>query len=423
MREIDLRGRRVLIGVTGSISVYKACELARAFVRSGADVRVVMSKSAARFVSPLTFEALTRNKVLYEESEDWSSDINHIDYAKWAEVFVIAPATANSINKLAKGIADTVLLQTALAYRGTLVVAPAANTAMLDNHYTTGSLKMLVVNDIVVVKPATKKLACGDEGSGALADIQEIYWQTARELYREEFWDNRKVVVTGGGTRESIDSFRYISNRSSGKMGMALAEALYLRGADVCYISTMPHEELPSEVYTIDVESALDMYDYTIDAVRVAKKGKMTKASMNRNEPISLIRKQPYLFMAAAVSDYRPAYPQEGKLKKSDLGDEWELKLVKNPDILSAVDKEYLVTVAFKAESDTEKGYDNAKKLLEDKGVDAVCYNHIANSESFGSDDNEVIFITEEATKKLNRADKLSIALSIIKESEILSNE
>ena len=423
MREIDLRGKKILVGVTGSISAYKACELVRAFVRSGADVRVVMSKGAVRFVSPLTFEALTRNRVLFEDSEDWSSQLNHIDYAKWADVFVIAPITANSINKLAKGIADTILLQTALAYRGTLIVAPAANTAMLENHYTAGSLKMLVVNDVVVVKPVSKKLACGDEGSGALASIQEIYWQTSRELFREEFWDNRKVVVTGGGTREAIDSFRYISNRSSGKMGLALAEALYLRGADVCYISTMPHDELPSEVYTIDVESAKDMYDYTIDAVRVAKKGKMSKASMNRSEPISLIKKKPYLFMVAAVSDYRPAYPQEGKLKKSDLGDEWELKLVKNPDILSDVDKNYLVTVGFKAESDEEMGLDNAKKLLEEKGVDAVCYNHIASSDSFGSDDNEIIFISKEEIKKIDRADKLSVAIKILKESEKLSNE
>ena len=423
MKEIDLSNKKILVGVTGSISIYKACELVRAFVRSNADVRVVMSKGATKFISPLTFEALTRNRVLFEDSEDWSSDINHIDYAKWADVFVIAPITANSINKLSKGIADTLLLQTALAYKGPLVIAPAANTVMLENHYTVGSLKMLVVNDVVVVKPAKKKLACGDEGNGALAEVQEIYWQVARELYKDEFWDNRKVVVTGGGTKEAIDSFRYISNRSSGKMGMALAEALYLRGADVCYISTTPHDELPSEVYTIDVESAKEMYDYTIDAVRVAKKGKMTKASMNRSEPISLIKKQPFLFMAAAVSDYRPAFPQEGKLKKSNLGNEWELKLVKNPDILSDVDKEYLVTIGFKAESDEENGLDNAKKMLEEKDLDAVCYNHISSSKSFGSDDNEIVFITKESIQKIDRADKLSVALSILKESEKLSNE
>ncbi len=423
MKEIDLSGKKILLGVTGSISIYKACELVRAFVRSNADVRVVMSKGATKFISPLTFEALSRNRVLFEDSEDWSSDINHIDYAKWADVFVIAPITANSINKLSKGIADTLLLQTALAYKGPLVIAPAANTVMLENHYTVGSLKMLVVNDVVVVKPAKKKLACGDEGNGALAEVQEIYWQVARELYKDDFWDNRKVVVTGGGTKEAIDSFRYISNRSSGKMGMALAEALYLRGADVCYISTTSHDELPSEVYTIDVESAKEMYDYTIDAVRVAKKGKMSKASMNRSEPISLIKKQPFLFMAAAVSDYRPAFPQEGKLKKSNLGNEWELKLVKNPDILSDVDKEYLVTIGFKAESDEENGLDNAKKMLEEKNLDAVCYNHISSSKSFGSDDNEIVFITKESIQKIDRADKLSVALSILKESEKLSNE
>ena len=423
MREVDLTNRRILLGVSGSISIYKACELARAFVRSGAEVRVVMTPSARKFISPLTFEALTRSRVLCEESEDWSSDINHIDYAKWAEVFVIAPATANTINKLAKGIADNILLQSALASKAPLIVAPAANTNMLNNHYTTGSIKMLIVNDTIVVKPVTKKLACGDEGNGALADVSEIYWQTARELYRDEFWSDRKVVVTGGGTREAIDSFRYISNRSSGKMGIALSEALYLRGADVCYISTTPHDELPSEIYTIDVESAIEMLEYTQDAVRVAKKGKMSKASLNSANPITLIKKRPYLFMAAAVSDYRPKYPQDGKLKKDMLGDEWSLELIKNPDILTSIDKENLVTVAFKAESDEINGVENAQRLLIEKSVNAVCYNHIADSNSFGTEDNEIIFITKDNQIKLPRANKLDISLKILKESEKLSDE
>jgi phosphopantothenoylcysteine decarboxylase/phosphopantothenate--cysteine ligase len=420
---IDLEGKKIVLGVSGSIAAYKACELARAFVRSGADVHVVMSEAAERFVSPLTFEALTGKEVLSSSSESWSRGLNHIEISRGADLFVIAPATANTINKLSKGIADTILLQSALAWKGALVIAPAANSRMLQNHYTEGSLKMLLVNDCTIVSPQNKRLACNEEGNGALAQVQEIYWQSCREIYKKSFWEDRKVVVTGGGTREAIDSFRYVSNRSSGKMARELATALYLRGADVCFVTTALFDDMPQDIYTIVVESAEEMLEYTVDAVRVAKKGKLSRASMNRSEPVSLVRKRPYLFMAAAVSDYRPLYAQEGKLKKSELGERWSLEMTENPDILKSVDKNNLVTVAFKAESDADKGPQNARSLLKDKEVDAVCYNHIADSSAFGGDENEVLFIYENGEKLLPRADKFTIAAQIVEASEALCDE
>jgi phosphopantothenoylcysteine decarboxylase/phosphopantothenate--cysteine ligase len=420
--QIDLNGKSVLLGVTGSISAYKACDIARLFVKAGAQVHVVMTASAERFVSALTFEALTRNPVLTEKSESWSSDLNHIDIGKKCDVFVIAPATANTLNKLSKGIADNILTQTVLAFAGEMLVAPAANTQMLKNHYTTGSLKMLGVNDYTIIEPQEKELACGDVGSGALAEPTEIFFETAKALLKEDFWEDRRIVVTGGGTREKIDEVRYISNFSSGKMAKSLCLSLYLKGADVCYITSMGDEGLPQSIYTIDVDDTEELLDYTKDAMRVAKKGKMSKPSMNSSDR-HLIQKEPYLFMVAAVSDFTPKFPQEGKLKKSMLGESWNIELKQTPDILSSLDKMDIKTVAFKAEMDSENGLANAQALLETKRVDAVCYNLLNNSESFGTSDNEITFITKDNQIPLGKADKLTLSDKILTQAKTLINE
>ncbi len=421
--QINLNNKTILLGVTGSISAYKACDLARLFIKAGASVYVVMTPSAERFVSTLTFEALTRNAVLTESSESWSSELNHIDIGKKCDVFVIAPATANTINKLSKGIADNILTQTALAFNKTLLVAPAANTNMIENHYTTGSLKMLDVNDVRIVKPQSKLLACGDVGNGALAEPSAIFYQVAQALIEEEFWKDRRVVVTGGGTREKIDEVRYISNFSSGKMANALATALYLKGADVCLITTMPHSHIPKEIYVIDVESAEEMKDYTVDAIRVAKKGKMSKATMNSTEPIHLIQKKPYLFMAAAVADYTPKFPQVGKIKKSDIGEKWSIELKQTADILTELNKDGLTTIAFKAEMNKENGFSNAKSLIENKNVDGVCYNLLKDSQSFGTTEHSITFITPNGAKDLGIGSKLDLSFKILYESQALENE
>jgi len=420
--QINLEGKTVLLGVTGSISAYKACDLARLFVKAGAQVHVVMTPSAERFVSTLTFEALTRNPVLTESSESWSSELNHIEIGKKCDAFVISPATANTLNKLSKGIADNILSQTALAYAGPMLVAPAANTQMLKNHYTAGSLKMLGVNDYTIIEPQEKLLACGDVGSGALAEPSEIFFETAKILLKEAFWEDRRVVVTGGGTREKIDEVRYLSNFSSGKMAKSLCLSLYLKGADVCYLTTMGNEGLPTSIYTIDVDDTQELLDYTEDAIRVAKKGKMSKPSMNSSDR-HLIQKEPYLFMVAAVSDFTPKYPQEGKLKKSMIGETWNLELIQTPDILASLDKMDIKTVAFKAEMDSENGLANAVSLLETKDVDAVCYNLLNNSEGFGTSDNEITFITKEKQIPLGRADKLTLSDKILTEAMALLHE
>ena len=421
--QVNLTGKSVLLGVTGSISAYKACDLARLFIKAGAEVHVVMTASAERFVSALTFEALTRNAVLTEKSESWAGDLNHIDMGKRCDVFIIAPATANTLNKLSKGIADNILTQTALAFKGELIVAPAANTQMLANHYTTGSLKMLGVNDTIIVQPQEKLLACGDVGNGALAEPSEIFFETAKVLLKEPFWEDRRIVVTGGGTREKIDEVRYISNFSSGKMAKALSLLLYLKGADVCYITTMGNKGLPQSLYTIDVENAQEMHAYTVDAIRVAKKGKMSKASMNSSEAPHLIQKEPYLFMVAAVADFTPKFPQEGKLKKSIIGENWNIELKQTTDILASLNKTDIKTIAFKAEMDSIEGLNNASNLLSKKHVDAVCYNLLQDATSFGGNENEITFITADRQIPLGRNNKLTLSNKILDEAQKLSHD
>ena len=419
----DLSGKKILVGVTGSIAIYKACELVRLFVKSGARVQVVMSPSAQKFITPLTFEAITREKVLCEGSEEWHSSLNHIDVPQNADAFVIAPATANTINKLSKGIADNILLSCALAYDKNLIIAPAANTQMLNSHYTQGSLKMLAVNDVAIVQPQEKLLACGVEGSGALAEPLEIYYATVKEIYKDSFWEDRKVVVSGGGTIEPIDEVRFISNYSSGKMANALALALYFKGADVCLVTTKPDSSLPSAVYTLEVQSAAEMQEYLADCIRVAKKGKVKKASLNNPQAVSVVNKKPYLFMAAAVADYTPKYPQEGKLKKNMLGSEWALELKQTEDILKSLNKEGIITIGFKAEKDEKTALENAKKALESKGIDAIALNILGKENNFGSDKNEIIFITSNSEQKLELNSKINIALSLTNLAKELDSE
>ncbi len=419
---INLKGKNVALGVTGSISIYKACEVARLFIKAGANLHVIMTPSAKKFISPLTFEALTRNPVLCDESESWASSHNHIDMAKKCDILLIAPATANTLNKLSKGISDNILLQVALAFRGTILVAPSANTQMLNNHLTNGSLKMLRVNDVRIIASQNKLLACGDTGDGALAQPLEIFYHGAKALLEEDFWINRKVVVTGGGTREKIDEVRYLSNFSSGKMATNIATALYLRGADVCYITTADISQLPLEVYTIEIDTAKEMHDYTIDALRVAKKGKMSTTSMNNTTAPYMIMKQPYLFMVAAVADFTPKYPQSGKIKKASIGEEWNISLKETADVLQSVNKDNLIAIGFKAEMDGEQGLQHAIDALQAKGCDAICYNLLKDSSSFGTDESTISFITKENQVDLPKKSKMELAFEILDESVKLEN-
>ncbi|RUM67628.1 MAG: bifunctional phosphopantothenoylcysteine decarboxylase/phosphopantothenate--cysteine ligase CoaBC [Sulfurospirillum sp.] len=409
-----LKGKKIVVGVTGSIAIYKALELIRRYTKAGAEVRVIMSEGAKRFISPLTFEAITRKTVLHEATESWADDNNHIDIGKWADIYVIAPVTANTLNKLSNGIADNLITQTALAFtQKQILLAPAANTNMYQNNTTVASLKMLKILNFEEVVPQKKLLACGDEGTGAMADPEDIFHKTAQILLRDPYWVNRRVVVTGGGTKEKIDDVRYISNFSSGKMAGALSTALYYRGADVCLLETQKIAGLPSDLYVIDVEDSEELHEYLVDAIRVAKKGVMTKATLMDDSVPELIRKKPYLFMAAAVSDYVPKYPQSGKLKKEMLGDEWTLEMKKNTDILKSINKEGIFAVGFKAESDPETALMSAKKMLTEKALDAVCLNNISDN-PFGSDENEITLITSSEEIVLPKADKLTLSLELL---------
>jgi phosphopantothenoylcysteine decarboxylase/phosphopantothenate--cysteine ligase len=291
---------------------------------------------------------------------------------------------------------------------------------MIHNPLIQGSLKMLAIAHYDIVDTQTKELACQTTGDGAMAEPIEIFWHTARALLKNGFWQDRRVIVTGGGTIERLDDVRFVSNFSSGKMASALACALFVRGADVNLIATRFDGDLPKALHTIDVESSVEMAEYLTDSIRIAKKGKLSKPSLIHDEPIALIQKEPYLFMAAAVSDYLPAHPQSGKLKKELLGEHWNIAMKQNSDLLSSVDKTGIKTVAFKAETDAAVAVGNARSLLERKGSDAVCLNVINSSNPFGGDTNRIDFITADSSVSLPESDKLSVALAILEQAECL---
>jgi len=409
-----LENKNILLGVTGSIAVYKSLELVRLFVKAGANVKVVMSEASKKFITPLTFETLTSNEVLDDTNESWAKQHNHIASSQWADLFVIAPATANTIAKLANAIADNMLLQCALAYPHAKILAPSANTNMMDNPLTQANLKMLAIANYEIIDTQTKELACKTTGKGAMAEITDIFWASARVLLRDDFWDNRRVVVTGGGTIEKIDDVRYISNFSSGKMASSLSVALYCKGADVNLISTKFDENLPKDMHTINVQSSSEMLKYLTDSIRIAKKGKLSKPTLIGDEQIKLIQKKPFLFMAAAVSDYVPEFSQNGKLKKEMLGEVFDLKLKQNTDILKEINKEGIITIGFKAETDKKNAFSNASKIIDSKNIDGVCLNTIKDSSSFGTDTNEIEFITPKNSALLPLSDKLTLSFEIL---------
>jgi phosphopantothenoylcysteine decarboxylase/phosphopantothenate--cysteine ligase len=377
----------ILIGVTGSIAIYKTLELIRLFVKNGDNVRVIMTNSAKKFITPLTFESLTRNRVLDEESESWANDFNHIDIGKWANIFIIAPATANTVNKIEAGIADNLLLQTYLAFTKEVLIAPAANTNMYLHPTTQNSLK-----NLNIIEANSGLLACGDEGIGKMANVEDIFYKALRLLQKEEFWQNKNVIVTAGGTIEKIDDVRFISNFSSGKMGEALALELYLKGANVTLLTSKTHN-LPKEINIIPFESVIDL-----------------KEKLDNLTP-----KNDYLFMAAAVSDYSPIYTK-GKIKKDKLNSEtWSLEMKKNIDVLASING--IKKIGFKAETDEKTALISAKKALISKNADAICLNLLTKN-NFGSDENEVVFISKEDEITIPQASKKEIAKKIIELSK-----
>ena len=392
-----------MIGVTGSISIYKSLELIRLYIKAGANVKVIMTSAAKKFITPLTFETISQSKILDDENENWDKEsiYNHIAIGKWADIFVIVPCSANTINKLKNGIADNILTQTALAYPKNKIIAPAANTNMIENPITKDSLKILKKNNYTIIDSVSKELACRDIGKGALSNIEDIYYLTVRELLKEKYWINRDVIISGGGTIEKIDEVRYLSNFSSGKMSASLALALYLKGANVSLVSTRGHENLIKDIKITEIESSKQMFETLDYAISKSKK-----------------KKKPYLFMVAAVSDYICNSSFKGKLKKSSLGEEWNLKLKKNIDILKSLNKEEVYSIGFKAEMDDKIAFLNAKKMLNEKKLDAVCLNIIDENNKFGSSSNKIELLLEDKKYDFS-GDKIEISFEILEKFKL----
>lgn len=385
-----LENKTIVLGVTGSIAAYKAAEMASQLTQAGAKVNVVMTKEALEFISPVTFRALTGRPVV-TEMFDLASEfsIEHVSLAKAADIVVIAPATANIIAKLAVGMADDMLSCTVLATRAPVVIAPAMETNMYTNPVTQENLAKLKIRKFVIVEPATGWLASGKLGLGRLADISDIMGTIRRVLGSGGDLAGRHIVVTAGGTQEPIDPVRYIGNRSSGKMGYALAEAARDRGAKVTLITAPASVPVPAGVDIVRVNTAEEM--------RRAVEGATAQADA--------------LVMAAAVADYRPIKTAKEKIKKGKAG--LTLELERTPDILGTV-KGNFIKVGFAAESSNL--VENAKKKLRQKDLDLVVANDITASDSgFGTDTNRVTIIDRKGrTESLPLLPKREVADKVL---------
>ena len=366
-----LANRRITLGVTGSIAAYKAADLASQLVKQGADVHVVLTRAGAEFVGPATFRALTLNPVITSTFDEPSGGrIAHIDLAQSADLVLVAPATANVIARMAAGMADDSLTATLLAATAPIIVAPAMNTAMLEHPATVANLETLRSRGVQIVEPACGTLACRTEGPGKLAEVEDILRAVVEHFRRKEDYRGIRLVVTAGPTREPLDPVRYLSNRSSGKMGYAIARAGSERGADVTLISGPAAISPPCNV----------------NIVRVATTQEMLAASMEAFPDCDLF------VGAAAPADYRIADPLDQKRKKS-AGD-WTLRLVETPDILATLSakKDAQVIVGFAAE--TRSLLENAAEKLARKDLDLIVANDVtARDSGFEVDTNQVTML------------------------------
>lgn len=385
-----LSGKTVLIGITGGIAAYKICELIRMFKRRNANVRVICTPNALNFVTKLTLQNLSQNEVGIEEFEIPDFKPEHISYADEADIMVIAPATANTIAKIANGICDNLLTSVVSAFKKPVIIAPAMNCNMWENPIIQENIQKLYKYGYEIVEPESGFLACGYNGTGRIASLDKIFDKTVEILNSKKKLTGKKFVITAGGTIEDIDPVRYISNYSSGKMGIALADEAYKMGAETILITT---RDVQKPYKTIKVKSASEM---------------QTAAENEFNNAACVI-------MAAAVADYRVKNPAEQKMKKTD-ADMITLELVKNPDILKELcaQKTTQIVVGFCAES--ENLIENAKEKIQKKGCDYLIANDISRKDiGFSSDYNEVVILDKNGgQKRLERASKNEIARKII---------
>ncbi len=373
---MDLTGREIVLGVTGGIAAYKSAELVSRLRHSGANVHVIMTRNATEFVSPLTFQTLSANQVVtdtFQAPEYWN--VEHVALAKLAEIFVIAPATANIMAKMAAGIADDMLSTTVLATKAPVLLAPAMNTGMWTAAATQANLRTLKERGIRFIGPDSGILACGDEGAGRMSEPEAIAEAIGAILNRKQDLAGLKVLVTAGATRERLDPVRFITNDSSGKMGFAIAEAARDRGAEVTVVHGNVTAALPEKVRRISIESANDLLDV-----------------MMKEAPA-----QDIIIQAAAVCDYRFAEQKAVKIKKTE-GSGLTLTMVENPDVSRAVGgikKKGQTLVGFAAE--TDHVLQNAEEKLKKKNLDMIVANDVtAPGAGFNVDTNIATLITRE---------------------------
>ncbi|MBM3155221.1 MAG: bifunctional phosphopantothenoylcysteine decarboxylase/phosphopantothenate--cysteine ligase CoaBC [Chloroflexi bacterium] len=365
-----LSDKTVVLGVTGSIAAYKAADLASKLTQAGAKVEVIMTEAATEFITPLTFRNITGRPVvtkMFELVSEYS--VEHVALAEAADIVVVAPATANTIAKLAAGIADDMLGCTALATKAPVVIAPAMNVNMYQNQVTQENIARLKARGFTFVGPGYGRLACGDMGLGRLVDVEEILVAVCQVLGKKRGdLAGKRVVVTAGGTQEPVDPVRCLTNRSSGKMGYALAESARDRGAEVVLVTAPCALGKPHGIEVVDVATAEEMF------------GAVKKA----------VAKADVLIMAAAVADYRPAMVSKSKIKRQQAAS-LTLELERTPDILGQVKGEFL-RVGFAAESDNLVA--NARQKLKDKNLDLIVANDITTPGcGIGSDTNQVVII------------------------------
>lgn len=397
-----LSGKKILLGITGGIAAYKCCELIRAFVKLNADVKVVLTSSAKEFITETTLRTLSKNPVYVEQFDvvDWKPE--HINLADSADIFVIAPATANTIGKIANGICDNLLTSLVAAFSKKIVVAPAMNCNMWTNQFVQKNVQSLESAGYEIIQPTDGDLACGYSGNGRMAEVSEIVDVIKFNLIGNKRLKGKKIIVTAGGTKEELDPVRYIGNYSSGKMGIAIADAAYSLGAEVVLISSVKVKK----PYRVEmVKSAFDMLE-------------ALKQDFQSSDA---------LIMAAAVADYRPKYRADNKIKKTS-GDEYTVELVKNPDILkeiSGMKRENQLLIGFSAETDNV--IENATKKIHSKNIDFIVANDVSKTDiGFNSDYNKITIIDKLGnsfeSQKLSKSEIAKIILERTLYGQNISN-
>jgi len=384
--------KRIILGVSGSIAAYKSPDIVRRLQDLGAEVRVILTSGGREFVSERSLQTVSKNKVhdnLWDSEAELS--MGHIELAKWADVVIIAPASANTIAKLCHGKADDLLSTVILATRASVMVAPSMNQQMYASLAMKDNLQLLQKRDVRIIDPGFGEQACGDVGEGRLAEPTEIALQ-ASKLFKNNALGGKRVLITIGGTVEAIDPVRFLSNHSSGKMGMALAYASIQAGAETTLVIGSISVDVEKRAKTIFVTSANEMHEAVM----------------------ANIHDQDLFISCAAVADYRPTKVSPNKIKKTS--NQKTIELVANKDILSDVCqlKDKPICIGFAAE--TENYLNNANQKLKNKNCDAIILNDISNSEiGLKSDDNEVYFITRDGSEKINKNSKQIVAEKIVK--------